>query len=140
LTREYVAKLVRAYPRIREVWLFGSRANGTDTATSDWDYLAFADDDTLSALSGDEPFHQSGIDLMVVVTDGVRFVKPWVGVDDDGKQKHGTLADDVSEGGLAWNRRTETEARYTQWKPDPSEAKGFNCVAAERCALRLYPA
>ena len=64
MTTEYVAQIVSAYPAIREVWLYGSRANGTEKVDSDWDYLAFADDDTLSDLSRDARFHRDEIDLV----------------------------------------------------------------------------
>jgi predicted nucleotidyltransferase len=49
MTGRYIRDLVAAYPAVKEVWLYGSRANGYADPDSDWDYLAFADDDTLSA-------------------------------------------------------------------------------------------
>lgn len=39
-----VAELA-AEPSTREVWLIGSRANGTATEESDWDLLVFTDED-----------------------------------------------------------------------------------------------
>jgi hypothetical protein len=39
-----VAELA-AEPSTREIWLFGSRANGTATEESDWDLLVFTDED-----------------------------------------------------------------------------------------------
>jgi Polymerase beta, Nucleotidyltransferase len=51
MTTEYVSALVSAYSAIREVWLYGSRANETARPDSDWDYLAFADEATLVSLS-----------------------------------------------------------------------------------------
>jgi len=80
MTERYIRALTAAYPAIREVWLYGSRANDRAGPDSDWDYLAFADDDTLSDLSRDTRLHVQGIDLMIV-TDGVQFAKPWI---DDG--------------------------------------------------------
>jgi predicted nucleotidyltransferase len=47
MTTQYVAELTATYPGIREVWLLGSRANGTATEASDWDYLVFLDDDRI---------------------------------------------------------------------------------------------
>lgn len=37
--------LLSAEPSTREVWLIGSRANGTATDESDWDLLVFMDED-----------------------------------------------------------------------------------------------
>ncbi len=36
--------LVSTFPDIEEVWLLGSRAEGTETAASDWDLLVFSGD------------------------------------------------------------------------------------------------
>ena len=99
------------------MWLYGSRANGEERSTSDWDYLALADGDTLLALSKDTDFNWSNIDLMVV-TDDVLFEKPWI--DADGK-KTGALADDFSFGGLAWKWLSATSARYRSAKRDATD-------------------
>lgn len=37
----WLAEVVRRHPGIAEVWLIGSRANGTETPESDWDFLVF---------------------------------------------------------------------------------------------------
>jgi predicted nucleotidyltransferase len=39
--QQYVGELMAAYSEIESVWLFGSRANGTNRPESDWDLLAF---------------------------------------------------------------------------------------------------
>lgn len=128
---EYLAKLVAAYPSIREVWLFGSRANGSDKAESDWDYMAFADEATYAALQRDLRFHCDGIDLMIV-RDGSQFAKPWT---DDGRPKGGTLAKEP--GGFYWERLSSAEATYRATKaPD---AEGLNVRIIEQRALRVYP-
>src|SRR5215469_15219181 len=109
MTEQYIKALVREYPSISEVWLFGSRANDCARAESDWDYLAFADDDTLPDLSRDTRFHIKGIDLMIVV-DGIRFAKPWR---EDGElQKTGTLSTEIADGGLCWRVIAPGEAQY----------------------------
>jgi Nucleotidyltransferase domain len=132
MTAEYVGKLTTRYPRIREVWLYGSRANNCWGPDSDWDYLAFADDDTLADLASDVEFHITGIDLMVVA-DGVRFAKPWI---DDGRQKTGTLSTDDGAGGLAWKLISPSEARYRATKP----GEGFAVkVLEDQKAIRVYP-
>lgn len=135
MTTGYVRQLVAKYPSIREVWLYGSRANGEEKTTSDWDYLAFADDDTLSDLSRDTDLDWSNVDLMVV-TDGVQFAKPWV---DANGQKTGTLADDLSAGGLAWKRLSPTTAEYRSLKPDPADKTGFRPVIRTLRGKRVHP-
>jgi hypothetical protein len=132
MTTEYVAKLAAAYPRIREVWLYGSRANGTETVNSDWDYLAFADDATLGALRSDTRFQREGIDLMMV-TDGVRFEQPW---GDPGGKKESTLAAEF--GGMYWRKVSATEALYQATKPPPPGSTYGTRVFTQR-ALRVYP-
>lgn len=42
---DFITKLVREYPKIEEIWLFGGRANGRERPDSDWDLLIFAYDD-----------------------------------------------------------------------------------------------
>jgi len=118
----YISELVAAYPSIREAWLFGSRANGYAKPESDWDFLAFADEPTLTALRGDLRFHRPGIDLMIV-TDGDQFESPWI---EGSRVDHGELSKD-----WRWNRRSATTATYLAAKGDfrPSE----------RCALLMYP-
>ncbi len=121
---EYILELVAAYPSIREVWLFGSRANGTARPESDWDYMAFADEATLAALRGDSRFHRAGIHLMIVF-DGTQFAAPWPG---PARSDNGTLAD--VDGGWHWHRVTPTKATYwgTKWPNKRWE-----------CAIRVYP-
>ena len=72
MTREYLAQLTEAYSNITEVWLFGSRANGTAHSESDWDYLAFWDGKTalFDQLHTDRRFLQDDIDLLVLLTNG----------------------------------------------------------------------
>ena len=135
MTMNYVRRLVAKYPAIREVWLFGSRANEAARPDSDWDYLAFADDDTLSDLSRDTDLDRSDIDLMVV-TDGVHFAKPWV---DASGQKTGTLADDISSGGLAWKLLSPTTAEYRCLKSDPADMTGFRSVIRTLRGKRVHP-
>jgi hypothetical protein len=111
MTTKYVAELVAAYPSIREVWLYGSRANGTAGEKSDWDYLAFADVQTLNGLRADTRFHHGDVDLMIV-TDDSHWEKPWA--DPDGP-KSGTLG--IEPGGMNWRLASATEALYEDWKP-----------------------
>jgi len=128
----YVEEAVAAYPSIREVWLFGSRANGTARPDSDWDYLAFADWPTLGALRSDARFNREGVDLLIVV-DGVRYEKPWP---DRRGIKYGTLADDI--GGLRWKQLTPTTATYTATK-QVGASWWEMAVLPNQTARRVYP-
>jgi predicted nucleotidyltransferase len=69
------------------VWLIGSRAAGSASPNSDWDYLVFADRQTFDDLARNEAFNDPEIDLLVVY-DGDQFSKPWP---DDSRQKKGSL-------------------------------------------------
>ena len=119
---KYISELLAAYPSIRELWLFGSRANGYAKPESDWDFLAFADEVTLTALRGDLRFHRPGIGLMIV-TDGNQFETPWM---EGSRVDHGELAK-----GWRWKRRSATMATYLAAKGD------FR--PTERRALLMYP-
>lgn len=54
----YIKNLVTSFPAIREIWLFGSRANQTFMEESDWDLLAFADITVLESLQQCHQFHR----------------------------------------------------------------------------------
>src|ERR1700731_1724285 len=135
MTMDFVRKLVAKYPAIGEVWLYGSRANEAARPDSDWDYLAFADEDTLADLSRDTDLDRSNIDLMVV-TDGVHFAKPWV---DASGQKTGTLEDDLSAGGLAWLQLSPSISEYQSLKSDPADKTGFRSIIRTLRGRRVYP-
>jgi Polymerase beta, Nucleotidyltransferase len=123
----YIADLVATHPGIREVWLFGSRANGTETNTSDWDYFAFADSATYEALQSDLRFRCDGIHLMLV-TDGERFENPWPS---QGREERATLGD--------WQWKQTEPASATYWATHPPEAEGDDVPARWERALRVYP-
>lgn len=128
---KYVVDLVVAYPSIREVWLFGSRANGSARLESDWDYMAFADDATLTALRADSRFHRARIDLKIV-TDGIQFAAPWPG---PGRSDNGSLA--KVDGGWHWHRLSPTQVTYRATKAPGVE--GATVQIFEQSALLVYP-
>lgn len=64
--KNYILELTKKYSAINSIWLFGSRANNSFNDNSDWDLLAFADEDTLKALRSDDSFFRDKIDLFVV--------------------------------------------------------------------------
>jgi len=133
MTDVYILDLVAAYPSITEVWLYGSRANDNAGPDSDWDYLVFADAETLADLSRDTRFHVARIDLMVVF-DGTRFSKPW---QEDGEpQKTGTLTSEFGDGGLCWRKVGCREATYRATKPDGDFVVK---VLEDQRARRIYP-
>ena len=55
-----------AYPSIKSIWLIGSRANGCAINNSDWDFLVFANQETLELLRCAIGFHRANIDFLVV--------------------------------------------------------------------------
>jgi len=129
---DYLQQLVAAYPCIQEVWLFGSRANGTPKLASDWDFLVWSDDDRLlSRLCQDDRFHRTGFDLFVVVDR--RAAQPWPA--HDGQHKQFWL--DHSPGGFHWRKVGPTEARYLETKDRSRGSFATDC--RERIARRVDP-
>jgi hypothetical protein len=126
MTTAYVGKLAVSYPAIAEVWLIGSRADGSAQNTSDWDYLVIADQGTLESLSAKPEFNDPEVDVLVVY-DGDNFRKPWL---DGDREKHGSLT------GWDWNRTSETEARYRATKPRSND--DFNSWVSQGRAVRVY--
>jgi len=109
VTQQYIDRLVTAYPCITQIWLIGSRANNTHRPDSDWDYLVWADDNRLfDVLNQDTSFHDSIIDLLIVIDDEW-FAKPWL--EPDGLRKKGEV---YGPDGLRWQRTSATEAQYTE--------------------------
>jgi hypothetical protein len=125
---EYVNSLGSAYPAIREIWLLGSRAAGTERPDSDWDFLAFADEETLRRLSGDHRLNRPNADLFVVY-DGDNFRKPWL---DGDKLKKGSLS------GWIWTRGPDGKATYRATKERAGNE--FNVDVTTGRAIRVWPA
>ncbi len=128
----YVADLVAAYPAVREVWLFGSRANGTAREDSHWDYLVFGDWIVLDALRSDTRFRREGVDLLVV-TNGVRFETPWL---NPTGLNWGSLSDDME--GFRWKQLSPTTATYTATKSVGARSWEVEVLPIQK-ALRVYP-
>jgi hypothetical protein len=125
MTTEYVSQISAAYPAIREVWFIGSRANGTERPDSDYDYMAFADGDTLAALSQSQRFNWPDIDLLVVF-DGLNFAEPWP---DPNRPKGGSLDE------WEWRPVSKTLATYRATKPGPDD---WSTRAFEQNSIRVY--
>jgi hypothetical protein len=137
VTQQYVSELTTTYRGIREVWLLGSRANGTATEASDWDYLVFLDDDRLfNALCRDLRFKRPGIDLLVIGTLGDIASCPWT--EDDGYTKTLGLGDKPN--GIEWRIISATAALYRE--PMDRKSKGPMSMVTEfqtAKARRVYP-
>lgn len=127
MTTQYIAKLLATYPSIREIWLIGSRAEGSVKASSDWDYLAFGNQSILRALAKDGKSNQPDIDLLIVY-DGDNFEKPWP---DGDKQKRGSLTS------WEWTPTSATTATYRATKA--RENDGFNVEVRTGRAVRVAP-
>lgn len=92
-----------------EIWLIGSRANGTARMNSDWDFFVFGNADVYEQLRTHLPIEN--IDLLVV-TNGDEFASPWPR-EADGAIKRGSLT------AWKWQQLTSDRASYeaTKW-PD----------------------
>ena len=128
MTATYIAALTSAYPAIKEVWLIGSRADDSAKASSDWDYIAIADENTLRALSADVTLRDPAIDLLVVY-DGDNFCKPWP---DGDRQKRGSFS------GWHWQRVSPVEATYKATKPRDDD-DFYSWIRDGAQARRIYP-
>ena len=72
----YIDKLTAKCSMIKSIWLIGSRANNTFRDDSDWDFIVFADKNTLKELQQDSAFDKDNIDLLIVYN-GNDFEEPW---------------------------------------------------------------
>lgn len=87
--RKKIDELIAMYEGIREIWLFGSRANGTNKEDSDWDILIIADQHVLNLLEKEGSERYLTLDIMVVF-DQDNFRGPWRR-ESDKAYKHGSL-------------------------------------------------
>jgi hypothetical protein len=127
MTTDYVQALAKAYPEITAIWLIGSRVDGSNSPMSDWDYIAIADEVTLSALSKDSSFNNPAIDLLIVY-DGDQFRKPWA---------DGNRVKKVSLSNWKWQQTSTLEATYRATKA----RKGGDILlpATQGHARRVFP-
>ena len=122
----YISGLTQDYPGISEVWLFGSRSNGTARPDSDWDLFAFANHEIFQKLQGDPSRRRPDIDLLVVL-DGNEFRGPW-----DNNPKRGWLTE------WEWKKLSAAEASYTT--PSRNSAGGeWNRPLQLFKASRIWP-
>ena len=113
MTVEYIGRLVQAYPSIREIWLLGSRANGSERPDSDWDCLAFGDDaGALNQLHNDPQFDDPKVDLLFVGPGLDEAIEPWCDPGTSWKK----LGFGHAPGGIKWRVISPTEASYVESK------------------------
>ncbi|WP_411728425.1 nucleotidyltransferase family protein [Methyloglobulus sp.] len=131
----YLSKLSHRHIAVKEIWLFGSRANGTATGESDWDLIVFGENGLFNSIASDTEVHRDDVDLLVVNEVTGNFNKPW------GSEKAGSLK------GWKWEIRSETEASYvgSKWIEDEeAEAEGLNdmgtLIDIQLKAFRVWPA
>jgi hypothetical protein len=136
MTEEYIDRLVQAYPSIREIWLLGSRANGSERPDSDWDYLAFGDEArALNDLHNDSQFNDPDVDLLFLGPGLDEAMKPWPSAD---TWKKLGLGD--APGGIKWRIISETEACYIETKDrSPGSFEVDQRVAKAKLVYRRKP-
>ncbi|MBK1683120.1 nucleotidyltransferase domain-containing protein [Rhodoferax fermentans] len=110
---------------ISSIWLFGSRANGTDTEKSDWDFIAFGSEGTLERLQSATNLHRQDIDFMVV-TNGIDFRNAW-----GPRLKSGSLKT------WEWKILSEDLCEYMQSKEKAGHDFDVECTTKK--AIRVWP-
>jgi predicted nucleotidyltransferase len=123
---EYVGQLVNACADISAVWLFGSRANGTSRANSDWDLLVFGGRNTHARLSATHHLHREDVDCLVM-RNSDEFLDAW-----------GTRTKSGSLSGWEWKQISATTAQYTEVKPR-GDGDNFRMVLTPRIAELVWP-
>jgi hypothetical protein len=133
--QKYISQLIKKYPGIKSVWLFGSRANNTSHSNSDWDLLAFADEDTLKALKSDNTFCVDGVDLFVVYNDNDA-ENPFTEM----KDSEGTIKR-LSLSNLEWKQVGPHKAKYKHVKylSEQEWIRGGNLEVKILDAHRIWP-
>lgn len=123
---DFLSKITRAHPGIREIWLFGSRAKGEGRPGSDWNFFVFADEDTFQQLAKNIRFKRADVQLLVI-RNGDEFREPW-----GRNPKQGYLSE------WEWVKISDREAQYCGIKWAQEEKGGQ--TALELCkAIRLWP-
>jgi predicted nucleotidyltransferase len=124
--RTFLERVAAITPGLNSIWLIGSRANGTATESSDWDFVAFGTEATLDFLREATLLHREKIDFLVV-TNGEDFRAAWGEVD-----KSGSLSE------WKWEVLSEGKSEYMQSKS--IEREGGSRVVVTQCpAIRVWP-
>ena len=97
----YVCNLKLEFPSITKVWLLGSRANGTETDFSDWDFLVFSEAPIYEEIKRDTKLHREDVDLLLVDGEEGEFLNPF-----GRTEKGGSLTN------WKWNEVSDELANY----------------------------
>lgn len=102
---KWIHDIVQRYTDIREIWLLGSRANGTAKPTSDWDFLVLGGPGVRAALEAETDLHREDVDILVLDDETGEFSAVW------GHAKTGSLSR------WEWTLESEDSATYkaTKW-------------------------
>lgn len=125
----YIDKLIHAFPTIKSIWLFGSRANKCFNAQSDWDLLVFSDEQTFEQIKTAKSHKDDVIDLFVVYNED-SFEEPWPDISKG--TKSGKLSGLFS---FEWKKVSESEATYTGRK----DLSGGIVKKETLMALKVWP-
>jgi hypothetical protein len=123
-TTAFLARLAQEAPGITSIWLLGSRANRTATASSDWDFIAFGTEPTLAFLQEATHLHRPEIDFLVV-TNGEDFHAAW-----GERDKTGSLTE------WQWSWHSEIAAEYMQAK---QRKDGSGADVSQAASVRVWP-
>lgn len=124
---EYLDRIATAASGVREIWLFGSRANDAAHENSDWDLLVIGDTSTLGQLQSATHLHKDDVDCLVV-GDDEEFESAW-----GDRSKSGSL------GTWQWNFQSDRKrATYRELKWHETEDSA-EMRARTRFAKRLWP-
>jgi predicted nucleotidyltransferase len=110
LLEDYLKYLTTEYSSVSEIWLYGSRANEAETATSDWDLIAFANNADFEKMKKDPNVRQHKFDLLVSCNCD-RIEQPWIEVNKRPKALH---LNSIYE--LNWKQTSESTAEYSDSK------------------------
>jgi predicted nucleotidyltransferase len=126
---EYLHAVLNQATGVTEIWLIGSRANGTAAVRSDWDLLVFGGDEAHAHIKSAVGLHRDDVDLLVVDASG-EFRKPW------GDPKSGSLSS------WEWKLVGPDSATYrgAKWIPDAgaSDTQGGTLETPELVAQRIW--
>ena len=122
---EFARSIARDAPGVKEIWLLGSRANGTAREDSDWDLLILGTDETLTTLRRTPSFHRDDVDALVAANN--EFVNAW-----GEKVKSGSMA------GWEWVRLNDFFAEYLENKWEGA-GDGARVRSRRRKAIQLWP-
>ncbi len=123
----YLKQMTGSVAGVREIWLFGSRANSSSTNTSDWDFFVFGDRNVLAALQS-EPRPPKDIDILIVY-DGENFAGPWRR-ESDGWEKTGNLKE--------WKWR-QVRSDLSEYSAKKDVQGSIFPSTKELKAIRIYP-